>query len=94
MQSRSHRISLTLALLVLPLLVSARASAPPAIAGFGPEVRFFTRITADDMLDEAPRIPRDVYRLSGRHGALHRDLAKFAWLEFIALNSPVGSSQA
>ncbi len=89
----SPRSWIALTGLALPLLVSAPASASRVTDGFGPEVHRSTRITVDDMLDESPRIPRDVYRPGGANGALHRDLAKFAWLEFIALNTPVGEQR-
>jgi hypothetical protein len=76
--------------LALPLLVCAPVSASHVIDGFGPDVQRSTRITVGDMLDASPRIPRDLYRRGGARGARHSDLAKFAWLEFIALNAPVG----
>ncbi len=54
---------------------------------FGPEVTATTEITQANLTVTAPQIPGDLYRTNDTVG--HVQAAKFAWLEFIALVSPV-----
>jgi len=53
----------------------------------------YQNVTTSDMTDSAPLPPTDIYRPSGSKGPRHKDLATFAWLEFIALSAPVGSDR-
>ena len=60
---------------------------------FGPSVQRGTRITTGDMVRMNPRMPSDIYRPSAAQGARHRELAIFAWLEFISLNVAANPAQ-
>ena len=60
---------------------------------FGPTVQRGRDITTQDMVRENPRFPRDIYRRSPRLGPRHRDLATYAWLQFISLNVPANLYQ-
>jgi hypothetical protein len=86
-----HPVSHSVIASFLALVTSTLACGQSSGFDFGPEVRRNRIVTADDMLHPAPLVPRDIYRKELGNGARHDDLATFAWLEFIALNAPVGS---
>ncbi|HMG74021.1 MAG TPA: hypothetical protein VK582_11020 [Pyrinomonadaceae bacterium] len=64
-------------------------SPPPGV--FGPPVTPTTQITQANLTTTTPLIPSDLYRTNTSEIAVndHVQAAKFAWLEFIALVSPV-----
>ncbi len=61
---------------------------------FGPAVTEGRVLTTADMTTSTPLIPSDIYRPSSTSGPNHRDLATFAWLEFISLASPKSTGAA
>ena len=69
----------------VPVTAVRRASLPTNI--FGPPVTETTQITQADLTTTNPLIPSDLYRTS--NAVDHAQAAKFAWLEFVALVSPV-----
>src|SRR2546426_768305 len=60
---------------------------PPGV--FGPPVTETTQITQSDLTTPTPLIPSDLYWPTTPNVNDHVQAAKFAWLEFIALVSPV-----
>lgn len=57
---------------------------------FGPSVMMGQKLQTADMTVNDPPVPGDIYRTSGSEGPDHKDLATFAWLEFIAMVAPAG----
>ncbi|MFT5162690.1 MAG: hypothetical protein ACI9FJ_001267, partial [Alteromonadaceae bacterium] len=52
---------------------------------FGQTLKSDVQLQMSDMTRLKPQIPKDLYRKNNQ--VSHRDLATFAWLEFIALNA-------
>lgn len=75
-------VTVSCALIVTTAVAQQRP--PPGL--FGPPVTASTNITAANMTNPVPLIPSDLYRMN--ISVDHRQAAKFAWLEFIALVAP------
>ena len=60
-----------------------------ATADTGPPVTRGQTVTLRDLINPNPLPPADIYRPAPDRRPFHKDLATFAWLEFIALNAPV-----
>jgi hypothetical protein len=68
------------------LLAHAALAQTPALPLFGPAVTPGRQLQLSDFTTPNPLIPNDIYRTNNAVG--HRDLATFAWLEFISAVAP------
>ena len=73
---------------LVALAASLMLASPASAEGLGEVVRRDARVSTADLLDPRPLPPTDIYRPGPSRRPKHRDLAIFAWLEFIALNAP------
>lgn len=69
------------------LLAQAAFAQTPAPPNFGPAVTQGRQLQLSDFTNPTPLIPADIYR-NGNNKVDHRDLATFAWLEFISAVAP------
>jgi len=64
----------------------AQTAAAPPPPPFGPPVSAGRTLRTPDMINPNPLIPADIYRQNNKVD--HKDLATFAWLEFISAVAP------
>ena len=68
----------------------AQTPSTPLAPPFGPAVTLGQTLQLSDMTNRNPLIPADIYR-NGDNTVSHRDLATFAWLEFISAVAPAAN---
>lgn len=85
------RIVTSAAALMIAFSMTATTASAQTGNVYGPPVTATTDITMSDLTTTTPLIPSDLYRTSDNQ-VDHKQAAKFAWLEFIALVSPNGSN--